>query len=1025
MNICRKKYRAWIKIVATVVVCLISINTDTWPYSLESSHMVQGKHNLSRWSLVQDLRREGALDSAGVMLEAVMGFKYLENDMDIEFVNAYLREGADKLKRIEKIKFLEGVQREDGSIKAKFEVIANGKVMEVRKKNGIFELVNVTTENTIETASKEDDKKQGTNLWREPEIIEIEEDLRTNGLKNFTEVPDIPGILADASVGKAPDNRVVGVYKHQNGVEIVKKRVSHVKDIEEFLSTKNPLYCPSFFAIGDNDHVYELNLLRYGYRSLREKGPLTEMNNNYEAREIVKKALMEAFKADKRGFIHGHLHLGNILVRRNIQDDIEDIKIIDWKYIRRVSEENFNSILGGFSYGKKDDLLGRRISGSHRVELLLARAKDLTSSKLKNITFYWMDFCESLFRKLTLEALSFSWSDLDRSDFSNTKIKGIHISESNFREANFEQAKISGYFSIKRWFVQVFYGFRDKLKEGLSYVRRGFKKSKKDQDDRPPRKMKPSFWGRSFIVDSDFEGASFKGSFLSRVSFMRCNLKGVKFQDVRIEKVFFDNSNLEKADFRGIRGIKWGDKGYNEYSRDTWGKKDGVWKLITKNGNRWINIFYRATVKKTKFDRDKGQFFENEKENGESLYEVEYPPGADWCEVTSLREGKVYIRYRKDIDGGEIRKKLEEHYRANNGWEEAEKKADKILNSFHNSGIPSKFLDVLLDLEIAQRHKEFVEFYKTLDNPEQYTLDEMKGKFTDFMKERQANDKKRISEDTTEGEKKSNRFFQGKDEFTALMYAKNRDEDFLFKKAEECIENYFVNIYVDLSAVPNEEGQLERNMETLALQVALYSEFKLNIRFILENDQEEKAKRMLRDKLEKLAEANSMAKEKLLSNIGVPYTGNDIVKVMVKRNENIKGVHAGDWEFIIGLTDDYGATGIPVPNYSAAFAVGLSQVILRSLAEKTNVKDKFGKFDAIEKREKRTIFNRLERIYKRFNVIGPENTFTMEDLKLMVVGCPANKKIWAEKYALPPIVKDLVNKINKVHEIMQQILVAA
>jgi len=219
--------------------------------------------------------------------------------------------------------------------------------------------------------------------------------------------------------------------------------------------------------------------------------------------------------------------------------------------------------------------------------------------------------------------------------------------------------------------------------------------------------------------------------------------------------------------------------------------------------------------------------------------------------------------------------------------------------------------------------------------------------------------------------------------------------------------------------------QLDKNMETVALKITWYSTFDLNIRFILENNQGGKASSILRAKLEKLAEKPGINREKLMASISAPFTGDNTIKIMLKPTKNITDTKAGDWEFIVGLADDPDITGVPVPNYTAASAVGLSQAILRNMTEKAAGKDNFEKFDAIDKRTKRTIFNRVERIYQRLGVMDDDKEFTMEDLKFMVVGCSKNKMIWASRYALPPIVKDLVNRINEYHRIIHRILQAA
>ncbi|MBL7072533.1 MAG: hypothetical protein ISS33_01985 [Candidatus Omnitrophica bacterium] len=267
------------------------------------------------------------------------------------------------------------------------------------------------------------------------------------------------------------------------------------------------------------------------------------------------------------------------------------------------------------------------------------------------------------------------------------------------------------------------------------------------------------------------------------------------------------------------------------------------------------------------------------------------------------------------------------------------------------------------------------------------------------------------------------------------LFRENKDEEFVITRAKKQLNKYSINLHIDLDAIPyrmlsedQQKEQLDKNVETLACKIAWYVSHGLKIRYVLENDNDKsEALFLLRNKLEELSERFNVSKEKLLATVGAPFTGDNVIKVILKTDENIGKMNKeiNDWEFVVSLTDDPEKTGIPIPNYSAAAAIGIAQAILRAVAEETQEKDKFKKFDAIKNSTKETFLNRIKRIYQRYGVIGKDKDFGIDVLKFMVMGCSRNKIIWAKEYALRPIVKDLVNKINRFHTTMQKMLQAA
>jgi len=279
-------------------------------------------------------------------------------------------------------------------------------------------------------------------------------------------------------------------------------------------------------------------------------------------------------------------------------------------------------------------------------------------------------------------------------------------------------------------------------------------------------------------------------------------------------------------------------------------------------------------------------------------------------------------------------------------------------------------------------------------------------------------------------EKQKNHVEQKRDE----LFKQFKDEDFILKTGIKTLKNYLINMHINLNSLPKEglskhqiEEQLNNNIETLALKIAWYIERGLNIRYILENDtKDEKALTLLRTKLGTIAKELNIPRDKLLESVSKPHEGENVIKISLKNARNFENIEKfNDWEFVVVLTDDTTKMGVPIPSYTAAIAIGLSQAILRISAEKSSGDDNFQKFDSIDQTTKYLFFNRIKRIYQCYGVIEEDDDFKIDDLKFMVVGCSKNKLQWAKEYALPPIVKDLVDKINEIHEIIQNILRAA
>ncbi|MFH1846301.1 MAG: glycerophosphodiester phosphodiesterase family protein, partial [Candidatus Omnitrophota bacterium] len=163
------------------------------------------------------------------------------------------------------------------------------------------------------------------------------------------------------------------------------------------------------------------------------------------------------------------------------------------------------------------------------------------------------------------------------------------------------------------------------------------------------------------------------------------------------------------------------------------------------------------------------------------------------------------------------------------------------------------------------------------------------------------------------------------------MFAENKDEEFLLRRAKRELKMHPVNMYVDLSNIPKEKNQLEQNMDTLALLISWYNKFGLNVRYILENDKDGRALEMLKGRVS----------EDLVSCVGVPYVVGETIetregeKIIVEKDEMIdirleninsikKDRKINAREYIVALKDDSLKPEISIPNYTAAGAMGLS-----------------------------------------------------------------------------------------------------
>ncbi|MEA3488790.1 MAG: hypothetical protein U9R44_00405 [Candidatus Omnitrophota bacterium] len=251
----------------------------------------------------------------------------------------------------------------------------------------------------------------------------------------------------------------------------------------------------------------------------------------------------------------------------------------------------------------------------------------------------------------------------------------------------------------------------------------------------------------------------------------------------------------------------------------------------------------------------------------------------------------------------------------------------------------------------------------------------------------------------------------------------NNDEKYILTRASRFLNSSLVNMRIDLTSIPEEKGQLEQNMKTLAYLIARQNMFGLDVRYILENDTGGRGLSMLMDELAKIGEISGLDVKELSGRVGDPYAGDKVIEVKLKRLESVeKGKVINGREYIVALKDDNSKPGISIPNYTAAAAMGLSLAALR--VARDDLEEDPGdqkKYEAFRGR----ILDKFRDIYERFGVIKNKNDFSERELELMVTGSSDTRLYYTLLYALPPVVKGAIELIDQYHERLQLILQSA
>jgi hypothetical protein len=183
----------------------------------------------------------------------------------------------------------------------------------------------------------------GIPLWELPGIDGIAEDLGRRGIGRgvpkdaFEKLPRRYVRQRYPKFARGQFNhRVLEVYEHESGLQIVAKRTSlllkNIGVIRDLSSHKRPGTVPAFTLKNRGSTYFELNLLPLGYHPhIRD--------SNLISREIRKRILDQAAVAfrfqETAWFVHGHLHWKNILMRLRADMEIADLAFIDFKRLVR------------------------------------------------------------------------------------------------------------------------------------------------------------------------------------------------------------------------------------------------------------------------------------------------------------------------------------------------------------------------------------------------------------------------------------------------------------------------------------------------------------------------------------------------------------------------------------------------------------------------------------------------------------------------------------------------------------------
>lgn len=252
------------------------------------------------------------------------------------------------------------------------------------------------------------------------------------------------------------------------------------------------------------------------------------------------------------------------------------------------------------------------------------------------------------------------------------------------------------------------------------------------------------------------------------------------------------------------------------------------------------------------------------------------------------------------------------------------------------------------------------------------------------------------------------------------------DERSIAQKTFQYLKREPVNMHIGLSPISHDrltpqeaESELEENMETLSHLIALHYSEGLNIRYVLEGGVDaayrKRALEILRSKVKEFASMHGINGHGLLSCLDSLHQGEGVVKVVMADTDTVKNIKMlGDNEYPVALENESADDTVScIPNYTAAFSIGLSLVALRLI--KRDEPERYSEL-------RDSVLGKLTAIYSRYAVIFEKKEFTAEQLDLMVSGHSQTRLYYAVLYALPPAVKISVDRLREHHKYIQLLI---
>jgi len=247
------------------------------------------------------------------------------------------------------------------------------------------------------------------------QIAEMEHDLVHGGVtsENFRYTGYLVSSnyrpLMEGGPEGIPEEYLMRVYEHRNGLKIIQKRVEegvgYRRDgeweaVKKLAKAKRASTVPLFIVDKEPGIFYELDLRDFKYQELTSLGAdwLTD-----ERRRKIIAAVNEGLRFDRDyWFEHGHLHGWNILIKTDDKQDINDVRIIDFT---NLSEDKIadNPVLSAI------------------------RDKNKKPAKVKNwmakdISLDWMDLAGYDFEGLIYQIHSCMGSILNGTNFSGAQV---------------------------------------------------------------------------------------------------------------------------------------------------------------------------------------------------------------------------------------------------------------------------------------------------------------------------------------------------------------------------------------------------------------------------------------------------------------------------------------------------------------------------------------------------------------------------------------------------------------------------